>query len=223
MPTTRAVVFDAYGTLFDVRALEHACADLVPDAARFVAAWRAKQLEYTFQRALMRRYVGFREVTRSALRYAAATAGAALTVEQQATLMEEWHRLTPFPGAESVLRALAQRGLTLAILSNGEPEMLARLLAAGGLEAYFGRVLSADAVRSFKPDPVVYAIAEQELKLERPEILFVSANCWDALGARAFGLRVCWINRSGGPVDELGVEPDHVLARLAQLPTLLEA
>ena len=221
MPTTRAVVFDAYGTLFDVRSLEHACAGLVPDPAHFTTLWRAKQLEYTFQRALTRRYVGFGEVTRDALRYAAAATRAALSAEQIATLMDAWHHLTPFADTEPMLRALTERGVTLAILSNGEPEMLARMVTAAGLDAYFARLLSVDAVRTFKPDPSVYTLAERELKRERSEILFVSANYWDAVGARSFGLRACWINRSGGPADELGLEPDHVRASLTQLSELV--
>ncbi len=222
MPLTRAVVFDAYGTLFDVRTLERACTDLVPDPARFVALWRAKQLEYAFQRALMRRYVGFREVTHAALRYAAAMMPVALSLGEETALLEAWDRLAPFPDVEPALQELAERGVAIAILSNGEPEVLARLVAAARLESYFARLLSVDDVRTFKPDPAVYAIAERELGAGREEILFVSANFWDVVGARAFGLRVCWVNRSSVPPDELGLEPDHVVPEMASLPALIE-
>jgi 2-haloacid dehalogenase len=218
-----ALVFDAYGTLFDVRAVGEACAGVATDPAGFVALWRAKQLEYAFLRTLMRRYADFWTVTRDALRYAAAATGMSLTGEQEAALMEAWYSVTPFPDAVPALRELAARGLPLAILSNGAPEMLARLVAATGLEGYFRTLLSVDAVSSYKPDPAVYALAERALDLPREQLLFVSSNYWDVAGARAFGLRVCWVNRAGTKPDELGLAPDHVLTSLAQLPALAGA
>jgi 2-haloacid dehalogenase len=217
----RALVFDAYGTLFDVRAVSEACAGIAADPAGFVALWRAKQLEYAFLRALMRRYEDFWAVTRAALRYAAAASGAALAAEQEAALMEAWYRVAPFPDVEPALRDLTARGLPLAILSNGGLEMLARLAEETGLAGYFSALLSVDAVQTYKPDPAVYALPERALGLRRAELLFVSSNFWDAAGATAFGLRVCWINRGGATPDELGFQPDHVLPSLAQLPALV--
>jgi 2-haloacid dehalogenase len=217
----RALVFDAYGTLFDVAAVSHACAGVAADPSRFVALWRAKQLEYAFLRALMRRYVDFWAVTRDALHYAAAHTGIALTAEQQAALLDAWYHVAPFPDVEPALRDLSARGLRLAILSNGTPEMLARLVAATGLASYFSKLLSVDAVQTYKPDPAVYVLAERELGLRREELLFVSSNFWDAAGARSFGLRVCWINRSGAAPDQLGQQPEHTLDSLAGLPAVI--
>src|SRR5262249_27416827 len=159
-------------------------------------------------------------VTRDALHYAAAATGTPLAGEQEAALMEAWYRVAPFPDVAPALRELAARGLPLAILSNGAPEMLTRLMAATGLEGYFRTLLSVDAVSSYKPDPQIYALAEQVLGLPREKLLFVSSNYWDIAGARAFGLRVCWVNRSSVKPDELGLTPDHVLTSLAQLPSL---
>jgi len=219
----RAMVFDAYGTLFDVRAVGEACAEITPDPAGFAALWRAKQLEYAFLRALMRRYADFWVVTRDALRYAAAATNTPLAPEQEQALMEAWYQVAPFPDVEPALRDLAARGIPLAILSNGGPQMLARLVAATGLEQYFRALLSVDAVRTYKPDPAVYVLAERALGLPRAELLFVSSNFWDVTGAHEFGLRVCWINRGGAPPDELGIRPDHIFASMAQLPALLGA
>ncbi|HEX5690844.1 MAG TPA: haloacid dehalogenase type II [Roseiflexaceae bacterium] len=216
--STRALVFDAYGTLFDVRAVGEACAAVTPNPEAFVALWRAKQLEYAFLRALMRRYADFWSVTRDALRFAAGATNTPLTAAQEEAVLEAWYRVAPFSDVEPALRALKSRGVTLAILSNGTPAMLARLVEATGLAEYFGALLSVDAVQSYKPDPIVYALPEQVLALPREELLFVSSNFWDVAGARAFGLRVCWINRSGAQPDVLGQQPTYSLDSMAGLP-----
>jgi len=222
MTTTsiRALVFDAYGTLFDVQAVSKACAAVTAEPAQFVALWRAKQLEYAFLRALMRRYADFWSVTRDALRYAAAATSTPLTAEQGDLLMEAWYRVAPFPDVEPALRELSARGLPLAILSNGGPQMLARLLAATGLAQYFQALLSVDEVRTYKPDPAVYVLAKRTLGIRRADLLFVSSNFWDVAGAHAFGLRVCWVNRGGAQPDQLAVQPDHLLTSLSDLPEL---
>jgi 2-haloacid dehalogenase len=218
---TRALIFDAYGTLFDVRAVADSCAGVVADPAGFVDVWRAKQLEYAFLRSLMRRYEDFWSVTRAALRYAAAATHTPLATGQEEALMESWFRVAPFPDAEPALRTLVASNLPLAILSNGAPDMLARLVAATALDGYFRALLSVDSVRVYKPDPAVYALAERGLGLPRAELLFVSSNSWDVAGAREFGMRVCWVNRSGAAPDELGIQPDHTLASLTELPALV--
>ena len=216
----RAVVFDAYGTLFDVAAVRAAGAGIAAEPAAFVALWRAKQLEYAFLRSLMGRYADFAQVTRDALRYAAAATSTSLAPAAEAALLDAWFAVAPFPDAEPALRALKARGLTLAILSNGTPAMLERLVRATGLQTVFDQLLSVDAVRRYKPDPAVYALVDQ-LGVARAEVLFVSSNGWDAAGARAFGLRVCWVNRAGAPPDELGHPPDYTVASLSDLPALL--
>jgi 2-haloacid dehalogenase len=218
---TRAVVFDAYGTLFDVAAVSRACAGVVADPAAFVALWRAKQLEYAFLRALMRRYADFWDVTRDALSYAAAATGTVLASPQATALLEAWYHVEPFPDAPPALRELKARGLALAILSNGAPPMLDRLVRETGLAGLFDRLLSVDALGTYKPDPSVYGLVERELGVPPAAALFVSSNFWDVAGARSFGLRVCWINRAGAPPDQLGQQPTHVLRSLGELPALL--
>src|SRR5262245_4057156 len=220
---TRALVFDAYGTLFDVCAVADSCVGIAVEPASFVALWRAKQLEYAFLRSLMRRYEDFGSITRAALRYAAAATGTPVAAEQEDALMESWFRVAPFPDVEPALRALVGRNRPLAILSNGTPEMLMRLVAATGLDGYFRALLSVDTVRTYKPDPAVYAQAERALGLRRAELLFVSSNFWDVAGAHEFGLPVCWVNRGDAQPDALGVQPDFTLASLAEVPSLVVA
>ena len=218
---SRALVFDAYGTLFNVAAVSQACAGIAANPTGFVALWRAKQLEYAFLRALMRRYADFWSVTRDALRYAAAATGTALTPSQETALLEAWYQVEPFPDVLPALGELKARGLTLAILSNGAPPMLERLVRETGLASMFDRLLSVDAVQTYKPDPAVYALIERELGVTREAALFISSNFWDVAGARSFGLRVCWINRAAAPPDELGQQPSHVLRSLSELLELV--
>jgi 2-haloacid dehalogenase len=186
-----------------------------------MALWRAKQLEYAFLRALMQRYADFWQITRDALRYAATATGTALAPDQEATLLEAWYRVEPFPDVPGALSALRAKGLALAILSNGSPPMLERLLRATDLAPMFDRLLSVDAAQTYKPSPPVYALIERELGAPPEATLFVSSNFWDVAGARAYGLRVCWINRAGAPPDELGQQPNHLLRSMADLPGLV--
>jgi 2-haloacid dehalogenase len=219
----RALVFDAYGTLFDVHSVGALCEELWPGKGDVVTrAWRAKQLEYTWQRSLMRRYQDFKRVTEAALRYACAAAAAPLANEQLQRLMDAYLNLSPFPEVGESLAALRRKKLRLAILSNGSPAMLRPLVKNAGLREALHAVISVDELEIYKPAPAVYRLAVEKLGVPRQAIGFVSSNCWDACGAKAFGLTTFWINRSGAPLDELGAEPDHVLPSLAALPGLLE-
>jgi 2-haloacid dehalogenase len=210
-----AVVFDAYGTLFDVASLADACAAVAPDGAAFAALWRAKQLEYTWLRTLMGRYAPFSDVTAEALDYALRRHGLTPDEVARRDLLAAWLRLVPFPDAPGALARLGH--LPLAILSNGSPDMLGPLLAQSGLRDAFRHVLSADEARAYKPDPRVYALAPAALNLPAARILFVSANAWDAIGARAYGYRVAWCNRTGQPLDPHGPAPDVEISDLREL------
>jgi 2-haloacid dehalogenase len=210
-----ALVFDAYGTLFDVHSVMRRCDECWPGkGASLSAAWRAKQLEYTWQRSLMRAYKPFSEVTRGALEHACEQLSLPLSPVQEEKLMGEYLRLALFP--DVALHGLPGKK---AILSNGSPDMLDPLVKQSGLR--FDAVLSVDEVKIFKPAPEVYALAVERLGVEAGRIGFVSSNCWDALGAKAFGFHVFWINRSGAPLDRLGVKPDAVLKTLGELPEVL--
>ena len=210
-----AIVFDAYGTLFDVRAIESACADLTDDAAAFAAHWRAKQVEYSWLRSLMGRYVDFAAVTADALDQTLARFDLRPDAAAKDKLLDSWLTLKPFPEVKEALREL--KGLPLAILSNGNPAMLDALLRHNGLTRRFAAVLSVDAAKAYKPDPRVYALATAALDLPASRILFVTANAWDAVGAKNFGFRVAWCNRAGLPFDTHGPEPDVVVGSLAEL------
>jgi len=212
-----ALVFDAYGTLFDVHSVLRRCEACWPGkGAALSAAWRAKQLEYTWQRSLMRAYRPFSAVTRDALEYACEALGLPLSSAQMEELMREYQRLSLFPDVAQTLKDLKGRK---AILSNGSPDMLDPLVQQSGLR--FDAVLSVDELKVFKPAPEVYALAVQRLKVGAGRIGFVSSNCWDALGAKAFGFNAFWINRTGAPIDRLGVQPDAVLKSLGDLPEVL--
>jgi len=215
-----ALVFDAYGTLFDVHSVVAQCESFWPGKGGALSQlWRSKQLEYTWQRSLMQRYAPFSQVTEAALRYACDALQLELGDARLAVLMQQYLKLSLYPDALPALKQLS--GRKLAILSNGSPGMLDPLVAASGLDRVLDAVLSVAEARIFKPDPRVYQIAVDRLGLAKEAIGFVSSNCWDACGAKSFGFATYWINRSGAPLDALDVTPDHTIARLTDLPALL--
>ncbi|HTS52446.1 MAG TPA: haloacid dehalogenase type II [Burkholderiales bacterium] len=216
----QAVVFDAYGTLFDVHSVIERCEQLFPGRGETLSrAWRSKQLEYTWLRSLMGRYEDFESVTGAALAHCCNTLGLRLDAVAAQALLEQYRHLATFADVPPVLDSL--RGTKLAILSNGSPHMLLALVRNAGLEGLFQAVLSVDALRVFKPHPSVYQFAVDRLDAKRENIAFVSSNSWDASGASSFGFRTFWINRSGAQPDELGYPPDRELKRLDQLPAAL--
>ena len=218
-PPIGAVVFDAYGTLFDLAAVERACAALLPEPAVFVALWRAKQLEYSWLRALMGTYADFDRITAEALDHALAHHALRLTPAERRTLLAAWTALDPFPDVADALARLG--GLPLALLSNGTPAALTALLAHGGLSGTFAAVLSADTVGRYKPQPEVYALAPAALDLPAARILFVSANGWDAIGAGAYGFPVVWCARTGRTPETHGPAPTLEVRDLGQLAEAL--
>ena len=222
MPSLRALVFDAYGTLFDVHSVVALCDELWPGkGAALSQLWRTKQLEYTWQRSLMRRYEDFGRVTQAGLRYACVALGLVPGDAHRRRLMDAYLKLATFPEVGSVLAELKAMKLRLAILSNGSPAMLRPVVANAGLGGLIATVISVDPKKIYKPAPAVYRLAVEKLRVPKAAIGFVSSNCWDACGAKSFGFRVFWINRSGAPVDELGAAPDHTIRSLAELPELV--
>lgn len=208
------MVFDAYGTLYDVHSVAARCESCWPGkGAQLSALWRAKQLEYTWQRSLMQRYVPFSTVTREALAYACETLGLELDRVREQALMQEYLRLATYPDVQETLKKLKSR--KQAILSNGSPDMLLPLVGHSGLR--FDAVISVDELKIYKPAPQVYELAVRRLNTEKTRIAFVSSNCWDAIGAKSYGFRVYWINRARAPVDRLGFRPDAILASLNEV------
>lgn len=214
-PPIAAVVFDVYGTLFELAGIARACAGLLPEPAPFVALWRARQLEYSWLRSLMGAYADFDRVTAEALDHTLAHFALRPGAAARRALLAAWATLDPFPEVPATLARLG--GLPLAVLSNGTPATLATLLAHGELAGRFAAILSADAVGVYKPQPRVYALAPAALALPADRILFVSANAWDAVGAKAYGFRVAWCNRFGQIADLHGPLPDLELRALDQV------
>jgi 2-haloacid dehalogenase len=219
----RAAVFDAYGTLYDVAsAAERARASLGDRWQPLAELWRAKQLQYTWLRSLMGRHADFWHVTGDALDFAMEALGIADDGLRD-RLMALYNRSDAYPDARPALEALRKIGLRTAVLSNGSPRMLAGAGEAAGLTPFLDEVLSVESVGIYKPSPQVYRLALDQLRLWPSEILFVSANGWDAAGAKAAGLRVAWCNRTGQPVERLGEPPDAIVRSLAELPALVGA
>jgi 2-haloacid dehalogenase len=219
-----ALVFDAYGTLFDVHAVGALADELLPGRGAAVSQlWRTKQLEYTWLASLMAcasvPRPDFAEVTARALDFALAALGLELADASRRRLRDAYLALTPFPDVCGALAALAPRPRW--ILSNGTLGMLEPLVRATGLSAHLDGILSVDAVGIYKPSPRVYRLAVDQLRLPPKRIGFVSSNCWDAIGAKAFGFTAFWINRTGAPVDRHGPPPDRTIASLGDLPGLL--
>jgi 2-haloacid dehalogenase len=216
----RALVFDAYGTLFDPHSVRDECERLFPGkGAQLSQIWRTKQLEYTWLRSLMNRYEDFWRVTEDALRFSSASLSLSCGDEQRDKLMQEYLRLKAFPEVPEALTKLADRPLL--ILSNGSPHMLKAVVENAGLTSPFSAVLSVDAVKTYKPAPQVYELAVKVTALDNSDIGFVSSNGWDIAGAASFGFQTFWVNRTGATTEELGVTPDAVLKSLAELPALV--
>jgi 2-haloacid dehalogenase len=223
-----AIVFDAYGTLFDVNGAARAAA-AEPGGATLARVWeplaedwRRKQLEYTWLRSLMGRHADFEAVTADALDWALESHGLAGDPGLRARMMALYRVLPAYREAPAVLDRLGAAGLRRAILSNGAPDMLGAAVAAAGLGDRLEAVLSVEAVGIYKPAPAVYALVGQAFGTAPDEVLFVSANGWDAAGAAAFGFRTAWVNRAGAPLDRLPARPDHVVADLTPIPELAQ-
>ena len=215
-----ALVFDAYGTLFDVHSVIALCDELWPGrGTQLSQLWRTKQLEYTWLRSLMGRYEDFARVTDAGLCYACAALKLPYDDAKRDRLMQAYLHLGTFPEVKETLRKLD--GIKLAILSNGAPAMLRDVVSNSGLAALIPDVLSVDELKIYKPTPQVYQLAVDRLGAPAQAIGFVSSNGWDAAGAKSFGFRTFWVNRAGAPLDGLGFAPDHELGSLAELPTLL--
>jgi 2-haloacid dehalogenase len=199
-----AVIFDAYGTLLDVdAAMRRHAARLGPEWRRISLEWRIKHIEYTWVRSLAGRYRGFWALAQESLAYVAARHG----IDDQvllADILGAYRCLDPYPEVPAVLRALQARGIRRAILSNGEPAMLAEAVEAAGITTFLDAILSVDAEQAYKPDPRVYQLPVRRFGAPPAEMGFVSSNPWDAFGAREAGFRVFRVNRAGLP-DEYGL------------------
>jgi 2-haloacid dehalogenase len=219
-PGVQAVVFDAYGTLFDVHSVIARCDRKFPGrGAELSKLWRAKQLEYTWLRSLMGPYEDFWRVTESALLFACRSLRLACPPQTRQELMESYLHLEIFPEVKPTLAKLSH--YKLGILSNGSPKMLAAAVESAGLEGILADVISVDEVKIYKPSPRAYALVPKHLRVPNGAVGFVSSNFWDVAGARSFGFWTCWVNRGKLPKDELSVRPDATVDNLEGLVRLL--
>lgn len=214
-PAPRAVLFDVYGTLFDVYSVSVRAEAVFPGhGERLALLWRDKQIEYSRLVSMSRRYRPFSELTQRALQFACARLNLELTADASDALTGEYQRLKPFAENEPVLRELKARGVRAGVLSNGDPAMLNALLAQAGIASLLDPVLSAHSAQRFKTDGAVYALGPAALDLPAREILFVSSNGWDAIGATWYGYTTLWINRAGAPLDPLDTSPTRTATSL---------
>ena len=216
--TIRAVVFDAYGTLFDVYSIQTLADQFYPGKGAAISVmWRDKQIEYTrlitqsdpHQASGSKYYLPFWEITKLALDYTLDR----LKLERKSgvveNLMQQYARLSPFPENLGVLHGLKTAGLATAILSNGSPEMLESAVANAGMAILLDHLISVDAIRLFKTSPESYGLVQKHMPFEKQEILFASSNGWDALGATWFGFTTLWVNRQGLPHETIGPKPTY--------------
>jgi 2-haloacid dehalogenase len=216
----RAVVFDAYGTLFDVHSIGSTAERFFPGQGSLLSRlWRERQIEYTRLRTLSGRYLPFSRVTADALRFTLKKMQLD-DPEQRAeeALLLAYRQLAIFPENKAALEALAAQRLPLAILSNGDAEMLGAVVRHAGVEHFFEHILSCDQVRRFKTAPETYGLVTDTFACAPRDILFVSSNCWDACGASWFGNRTFWINRAGEPPEELDATLDGSAPSMTSLP-----
>ncbi len=209
----RAVLFDAYGTLFDVYSVGLLAEQLFPGQGQALGVlWRDKQIEYTRLVTTSNggeHYQPFWDLTRAGLRYACKRLALDLTAERELRLMNQYRHLSAFPENREVLQALKARGIVTGILSNGDPAMLEVAVKSAGLEDLLDHVLSVDSIRKYKTHPEAYALGPAATGLPASQIAFVSCNSWDALAATWYGYQTLWVNRYALPFEELGTQPSR--------------
>ena len=219
----KALAFDAYGTLFDVFSVTSLCDELFPGSGDALAQlWRAKQLQYSLLRSVMGRHKPFWQLTADGLVYAANTLKLDLTADKKKKLMDAYLVLTAFPDVKPGLEVLKQKGLRLAILSNGGPKMLREAAQSAGIAGLLDAIISVEDVKTFKPAPQVYKLVAARLKVAPTETGFVSSNNWDINGAGSAGLYTLWIQRRAAePQEELGFPARRIVHALTDLSALM--
>jgi 2-haloacid dehalogenase len=221
----KALVFDAYGTLFDVFSVTALCEELFPGQGSAVAQlWRAKQLQYSLLRSLMGRHRDFWLLTEDGLVYASKSLKLDLTADRRKRLMDAYMSLAAFPDVRPGLQSLKTQGVRLGILSNGEPKMLEAAAVSAGIRDLLDQIISVEDVRIFKPSPRVYNLGPERMGVSPMELGFVSSNSWDVNGATSAGLTTFWIQRTAAePPEELGFGAARVVKVITDLPPMLRA
>jgi 2-haloacid dehalogenase len=202
------VVFDAFGTLFDVYSVTAKAEALCPGkGAEISALWRQKQVEYSWLRTMSKRYKPFWEITQDALLFALKKLGIESNIALVKALMEQYKQLDAFAENNAVLKLLKDRGFRLGILTNGNAEMISTVLKNSGLDGVFEHVLTSDTVRTFKTSDEIYSLVPTAFNVDRAQVLFVSSNAWDVAASAWYGFHSFWVNRAATVFENLDVEP----------------
>ena len=216
MNNTKAIVFDAYGTLFDVNSAAEKRKDKIGNKwENFANFWRTTQLEYTWLRSLMKKHKNFWQITEDSLDKSMETFQIDKSLRND--LLSLYKELSPYPEVKNVLENLKKKSFKLAILSNGTPELLNHLVKSSDLENLFDDIFSVEEVKIYKPDPKVYDIPVNKYKVSKGEITFLSANTWDVSGAGNYGYNSIWVNRNNSVFDKLDYKPKNEVKNLKQL------
>lgn len=219
------LAFDVYGTLIDPFHMEEHLGPVFGDKAKDASElWRAKQIEYSFRRALMQKYVPFDVCTAQALRFVSAQFGIPMSEDAHAQLMAKYLELPVYPDVTRALDEIAAQGFQIAACSNGTENAVRKLLEHAGILPHFSKIVSVDPIRTFKPDPAVYEYLVAELHARRDNVWLISSNPFDIIGARACGVRTAWVQRDAKRAfDPWEFEPDIIVHSLAELPAKLKA
>ena len=216
MQNIKAIIFDAYGTLFDVNSAAEKCKDKIGDKwENFANYWRTTQLEYTWLRSLMKRHKDFWQVTEDSLDKSMKIFKIDSSMRNE--LLNLYKTLSPFSEVPEVLKNLKKKNYKLAILSNGTPSLLNELVKSNNLENIFDDILSIEEVKIYKPDSKVYDIPVKKYKIEKNEFAYLSANTWDVSGAGNYGFNPVWVNRNNSIFDNLDYVPKYQIENLSKL------
>jgi len=220
MKKIKAIIFDAYGTLFDVNSAAEKCKEKLGDKWEgFANYWRTTQLEYTWLRSLMRRHKDFWQITEDSLDKSMNFYN--IDNSMRSELLNLYKVLSPFTEVRDTLKKLKQSNYKLAILSNGTPGLLNELVVSNGLKDIFDDIFSVEEAGIFKPDSKVYDLPINKYNIEKNEVLFLSANTWDVSGAGNYGYNTVWVNRNNNIFDKLDFEPNQQISNLSELLDLI--
>ena len=221
MKNIKAIIFDAYGTLFDVNSAAEKCKDKIGDKWKeFANFWRTTQLEYTWLRSLMKRHEDFWKITEDSLDKSMKVFD--INIKMKEDLLNLYKVLSPYPEVKNVLEKLKNKGLKLAILSNGTPDLLSELVKSNKLNNLFDDLFSIEDVGIYKPDSKVYDMPVKKYKINSSEITFLSANTWDVSGGGNYGYNAVWVNRNKDTFDNLGYSPKHKINDLKGLIEIIK-
>ena len=220
MKNIKAIIFDAYGTLFDVNSAAEKCKDKIGDKwEAFANYWRTTQLEYTWLRSLMKRHKDFWQVTEDSLDKSMKAYDIDSSMRNE--LLDLYKILSPFKEVPEVLKSLKEKDFKLAILSNGTPSLLHELVTSNNLENIFNDIFSIEDVGIYKPDSKVYDLPVNQYQIQKKEVAFLSANTWDVSGAGNYGYNSIWVNRNNNIFDNLDYKPQNEIKNLKELLNII--